>query len=39
MDRGARQATVHGVARLGYDIAIKQQQIDYIIQPDISQLS
>ena len=25
MDRGARQATVHGVARAGYDLATKPQ--------------
>ena len=39
MDRGARQATVCGVARLGYDLATKQQQIDRLIQPDTPQLS
>ena len=26
MDRGAWQATVHGVARVGHDLAAKQQQ-------------
>ena len=27
MDRGAWQATVHGVQRVGHDLAIKQQQL------------
>ena len=26
MDRGAWQATVHGITRVGYDLATKQQQ-------------
>ena len=28
MDRGAWLATVHGVARVGHDLASKQQQFD-----------
>ena len=32
MDRGAWQATVHGVARVRYDLATKQQIHDYIPQ-------
>ena len=27
MDRGAWQATVHGVARVGHDLVTKQQQL------------
>ena len=31
MDTGARQATVHGVARVGHDLVIEQQQILFLI--------
>ena len=30
MDRGAWQATVHGVQRLRHDLATKQQQYTYV---------
>ena len=36
MDRGAWQATVHGVARVGQDLATKQQQqipYAYLVPP------
>ena len=33
MDRGAWQATVYGVSRVGHDLVTKQQQQDIICCP------
>ena len=33
MERGAQPATVHGVARVGYDLAIKPPPEKYNINP------
>ena len=35
MDRGAWQATVHGVARVGHDLATKEREILYLSTPKI----
>jgi len=32
MDRGAWQATVHGVSRVGHNLVIKEREILYLFQ-------
>ena len=37
MDRGAWQATVHGVTRVGHDLATKEREVtqfDHLMEPE-----